>query len=184
MGTNPSFVACDPTGKFVYVVNNYNYNVQAYTINQSTGALTSVGTTATGTNPWSVACDPTGKFVYVTNGGGNTVQAYTINQTTGALTSVGSYATGSFPWGISCDPTGKFVYVANGMANTVQAYRISNFGTGSGYFLDAVGIGTTTPGTALEVYGSITSRPASTNDAIIISGRAGGTSSYSATFLS
>lgn len=45
-----------------------------------------------------------------------------------------------------------------------------------------IGIGTTTPGTALEVYGSVTSRPASTNDAIILSGRAGGTNSYSVTF--
>jgi hypothetical protein len=45
-----------------------------------------------------------------------------------------------------------------------------------------VGIGTTGPGTKLEVYGSITSRPASTQDAIIISGRAGGTSSYAITF--
>lgn len=44
-----------------------------------------------------------------------------------------------------------------------------------------VGIGTSSPGTTLEVYGSITSRPASTQDAIIISGRAGGTSSYGVT---
>ena len=45
-----------------------------------------------------------------------------------------------------------------------------------------VGIGTSSPGTTLEVYGSITSRPASTQDAIIISGRAAGNNSYAATF--
>ena len=46
-----------------------------------------------------------------------------------------------------------------------------------------VGIGTTSPGTALEVYGSMTARPASTNDSVIIAGRAGGTSSYGITLL-
>ena len=54
----------------------------------------------------------------------------------------------------------------------------------SAYFGGKVGIGTTSPGTALEVYGSITARPASTNDAVIIAGRAGGTSSYGVTLVS
>ena len=44
-----------------------------------------------------------------------------------------------------------------------------------------IGIGTGNPGTALEVYGSITSRTAITQDAIIISGRGGGTNSYAIT---
>jgi hypothetical protein len=44
-----------------------------------------------------------------------------------------------------------------------------------------VGINTSTPSQWLEVYGKIASRPASTQDAIIISGRAGGTSSYAIT---
>jgi hypothetical protein len=47
-----------------------------------------------------------------------------------------------------------------------------------------VGIGTSGPGTTLEVYGSITARPASTNDAVIIAGRAAGTASYGITLLS
>ena len=46
-----------------------------------------------------------------------------------------------------------------------------------------VGIGTSGPGTTLEVYGSITARPASTNDAVIIAGRAGGTAGYSITLV-
>ena len=76
-GNSPVGVACDPTGKFVYVVSNYGSNtVQAYTINASTGALTSVGTAATGSIPQNVACDPTGKFVYVTNAGSNTIVSF------------------------------------------------------------------------------------------------------------
>ena len=44
-----------------------------------------------------------------------------------------------------------------------------------------VGIGTTSPSQKLDVIGSIEASPADTQDAVIIAGRAGGTSSYSAT---
>jgi hypothetical protein len=44
-----------------------------------------------------------------------------------------------------------------------------------------VGIGTTSPSQKLDVIGSIEASPAATQDAIIISGRAGGTSSFSVT---
>ncbi|NBV37931.1 MAG: hypothetical protein EBR94_11760 [Bacteroidetes bacterium] len=124
-GIYPQGVACDPTGKFVYVTNWSSATVQAYTINASTGALTSVGAVSTGTNPFTVACDPTGKFVFVPNWGSGTVQAYTINASTGALTSVGTTATEVNPYGVACDPTGKFVYVTNFTSSTVQAYTIN-----------------------------------------------------------
>ena len=50
-----------------------------YTIDATTGALTSMGTIAAGTDPVSVAVDPSGKFAYVTNSGSNDVSMYTIN---------------------------------------------------------------------------------------------------------
>ena len=67
----PSSVVVDPSGKFAYVANGNNPgsagSVLMYTINATTGALTSIGTIATGTGPASVAVDPAGKFAYVAN---------------------------------------------------------------------------------------------------------------------
>ena len=77
-----------------------HHSVSMYTINATTGALTSIGTIAAGKVPVSVAVDPSGKFAYVTNSSSNDVSMYTINATTGALTSIGTIATGAVlsPW--------------------------------------------------------------------------------------
>ena len=117
-GGIPNWVAVDPSGKFAYVANAGDTfgsagNLSMYTINATTGALTSIGTIAAGTDPNSVAVDPTGKFTYVTNAASNDVSMYTIDATTGALTFIGSIAAGTDPVSVAVNPAGKFVYVAN-----------------------------------------------------------------------
>jgi YVTN family beta-propeller protein len=86
-------VAVDPTGKFAYVTNSASNDVSMYTINATTGALTSTGMIATGTVPVSVAVDPAGKFAYVTNSASNDVSIYSIDAATGALTLIGTIGT-------------------------------------------------------------------------------------------
>jgi 6-phosphogluconolactonase (cycloisomerase 2 family) len=68
-------------------------DVSMYTINATTGVLTSIGVMATGTNPVSIAVDPTGKFAYVANSGSNNLSMYSINGATGALTPLGTIGT-------------------------------------------------------------------------------------------
>ena len=116
----PSSVVVDPSGKFAYVPNGGGgapFNVAMYTINSTTGALTSIGTVAAGTDPLSVAVDPAGNFAYVANWTGydtdGSVSMYTIDATTGALTFIGSITAGIDPVSIAVDPAGKFAYVAN-----------------------------------------------------------------------
>jgi 6-phosphogluconolactonase len=126
----PSSMAVDPSGKFAYVVTGANvvgfpYNVAMYTVDATTGALTSIGSITAGTAPDFVAVDPAGKFAYVTNYGSNDVSMYTINATTGALTSMGTIAAGTDPVAVAVDPAGKFAYVTNSNSNDVWMYTIN-----------------------------------------------------------
>ncbi len=122
----PGSMAVDPSGMFAYVANSGASDVSMYSINASTGMLTSVGLTAAGTNPSSVAVDPAGKFAYVTNSGSSDVSMYTINTTTGALTLSGTISAGSTPTSIAIHPSGKFAYVTNSGSNSVSMYSIDS----------------------------------------------------------
>jgi len=126
-------VAVDPSGKFAYVAEGGAFpegtygglsSVAMFTINSTTGALTSNGMIATGSGPDSVAVDPAGKFAYVTNSLSNDVSMYTIDAKTGALASIGTIAAGTGPDSVAVDPAGKFAYVTNYRSNNVSMYTI------------------------------------------------------------
>ena len=103
-GGNPSCVAVNPAGTFLYVTNRAG-SVSAFSINSSTGALTPVTGSpfAAGANPSYLAVDKTGSFLYVTNGGNNNVSVYSIDAATGVPTSItGSpFASGTNPSSIA-----------------------------------------------------------------------------------
>ena len=72
-------MAVDPASKFAYVMNFSSNDVSMYTINATTGALTSTGTIAAGQFPTSIAIHPSGNFAYVTNSDSNDVSIYSID---------------------------------------------------------------------------------------------------------
>jgi YVTN family beta-propeller protein len=129
---NPSSMVVDPSGKFAYVVTGGAggpFSVAMYTIDATTGALTSIGTIAAGPVPISVAVDPAGNFVYVatenaTPGSAGSLSMYAINPTTGALASIGTIAAGTDPVSVAVDLSGKFAYVTNSGSNDVSMYTI------------------------------------------------------------
>jgi 6-phosphogluconolactonase (cycloisomerase 2 family) len=115
-----SSVVVDPTGRFAYVANESTNDVAAYTIDASTGALTSISGSSftTETYPISVTVDPTGRFVYVANNQSYNISAFAINTSTGGLTPlsdspVPTGTTDAIPVSVTVDPTGQFLYVAN-----------------------------------------------------------------------
>ncbi|HUE56076.1 MAG TPA: beta-propeller fold lactonase family protein [Candidatus Udaeobacter sp.] len=129
IGVGPASVAvaADPSGKFgkfVYVANANSENVSMYSINATTGVLTSIGEVGAGEYPASVVVDPSGKFAYVVNANSNNVSMYTIDPITGALTSTGTIAAGTSPASVAVDRSGKFAYVANSDSFNVSMYTI------------------------------------------------------------
>jgi 6-phosphogluconolactonase len=102
VGNGPTGIAINPSGHFLYVTNSADNTVSAFTIDSSTGALTSVGPpVATGnlsgnpSQPMDVKVDPSSQFVYVANYGDNSVSAFKITATTGAVTLTGTVPTGA-----------------------------------------------------------------------------------------
>ncbi len=54
-GVAPNCVRVDPSGQFLYAVNEASNNISAYSINSSTGILTPIGTFLAGRAPYSIA---------------------------------------------------------------------------------------------------------------------------------
>jgi 6-phosphogluconolactonase (cycloisomerase 2 family) len=83
-GDGPSAVAVDSTGKWLFVTNSVDSNLQVYAI--SNGVLTSKGTYATGLDPVAVGIDPSAnQYIYTVNYQGNNVSGFSLNASTGAL---------------------------------------------------------------------------------------------------
>ena len=91
--------AVDRTGRFFYVSNRGSNSIAAFTIDQTTGALTAVSGSpfATQAQPSGITFDPSGKYLYAANGGAASVTAYAINATSGALTVVNTAPAGTIP---------------------------------------------------------------------------------------
>jgi 6-phosphogluconolactonase len=100
----PDAVAVDPRGIYVYVANYNGNNVNAYTINPSTGNATPVsGTTtyAVGIGPLCILIEPSeGRYIYTANFLGNTVSGLALNPATGGLSAVQNT-----PFGAAQQPT-------------------------------------------------------------------------------
>jgi 6-phosphogluconolactonase len=65
---NPSFLAFDPTGRFLYSVHGDSTKVSAFAIDQRTGLLTRLNTVDTGRNNGvHLAVDPTSRWLVVTH---------------------------------------------------------------------------------------------------------------------
>jgi 6-phosphogluconolactonase len=54
-GTAPNGLRLDPSGKFLYAVNETSDNISAYSVNPATGILTQLGTFGAGNAPYSIA---------------------------------------------------------------------------------------------------------------------------------
>jgi 6-phosphogluconolactonase len=143
LGANP------PTSQYLYAVDAQNYVVWEFSLDQSTGALTSLQGSlhyppvATDQVPLGIAVDPCDRFVYVSNSLTNKVSEYTICNglvtqssacasalqpgslipVAGSPVSLSGSVNGVGP--IVVDPFGNNVYVVGTFSNTVSPLKIA-----------------------------------------------------------
>ncbi len=161
IGSLPTAIAIDPTGKFLYVTFEYQFGYSAtspgpggvavYPINSdgSLGGPVMNGTLpyfATGDNPVGIVVDPKNDaYVYVIDQEKpanatpyGVLLTYSRNQTTGALTPVagavsGGISAGTTPAGIAEDPGSNFLYITDETTNQLYGYLATGgVATGTG----------------------------------------------------
>jgi 6-phosphogluconolactonase (cycloisomerase 2 family) len=128
-GVKPSAIVSDPTGRFVYVTDQYQNLILAYNI-LTDGTLQSQvnGPFPTDLFPYGMVADPRGKFLYVTNYNSNDVRAYNIQASTGnpLATAGAGYGTGTGPTCIALEPSyGRYLYTANNLDNSVTGFKLN-----------------------------------------------------------
>lgn len=133
-GLNPQQLIVDPTGRFLYVVNEQSQDITAFSINASIGALTELAGSpvAIGADPVTAGVDPSGRFLYVfanTIFNGSTVEflyEYTIDSAAGVLTPASSSPTvlgsglGAVITSIAFNTTGNLAYLGQAIGGTGQ----------------------------------------------------------------
>jgi 6-phosphogluconolactonase (cycloisomerase 2 family) len=120
-GQRPIKLAIDPTGRFAYAANQTDNTITAYSIDQTTGALTSLGAAF---NP---VVHASGRWLYVLNLSPASVAAFSIGAS-GALTEVAGSpfaAPTNLTAPLLMHPTGQYLY-----AKTLDGFAV-------GYTIDA-----------------------------------------------
>jgi len=103
-----------PSGTgFLYVATQGDNLVTPFTIDLSTGRLSTNGTgTASGSTPSAMIAGSSGKTLFVANKGDNTISSYSINSDgTLAAGSSAQCSTGVSPVNMAADSGGKFLFV-------------------------------------------------------------------------
>ena len=99
-GFKPVSATVDPSGQFLYVVDQDSNQISGFRIAATTGRLSATLNSPynTGALPAFVAISPSNKFLYVTNAGAASISGYSVNPASGELApSSATVSTGSSP---------------------------------------------------------------------------------------
>jgi 6-phosphogluconolactonase (cycloisomerase 2 family) len=144
----PTWIMTDRAGKYVYVVNSGASTISEYKIDQTTGALTLLGTPSigTGNSPIYGTTDVNGHIYVANDGTTQSVSVYSIDpssgSTAGELAKVGSDfpVTGAtFTINVLTDPTGKYLYVLDSASSTAGQVFAYTLNTSSGAIVSQIG---------------------------------------------
>ena len=125
VGQDPSFLAVDPAGKFLFAANETDPGrVRSFAIDQASGALTPINDVpSAGSITAHLSTDRTGRWLLVANYGGDLTNGGTLKQGTiasmpigadgrlGAAVDTREFGVGSMAHQIRADPGNRFVFV-------------------------------------------------------------------------
>lgn len=132
-GAGPRHLDFHPNGHFVYVINELDATLTAFTWEAQTGQMRELQTVSTLPRGFSgpkscadVHVHPNGKFLYGSNRGHDSLAIFAVDETTGRLELIGHESTrGKTPRNFVIDPSGDYLLVANQDSSTVAVFRIN-----------------------------------------------------------
>jgi 6-phosphogluconolactonase len=99
-----------PSGKFVYSSNRGNNTIAMFSVDETTGLLTSIGHQSTmGRTPRNFSLDPLGEYLIAANQFSDDLAVFTVDQSTGKLQATGEKAKASSPVCVKFLPISKEV---------------------------------------------------------------------------
>ncbi len=131
-GSGPRHFTFHTSGNFAYVINEMALTIEAFSVNQKTGDLTSLQTVSTlpadapkqGSTA-EVVCDPSGKFLYGSNRGHDTIVVFQIDSATGKLDYVENEPIrGKEPRNFTISPDGEWLIAAGQNSHTLSIFSI------------------------------------------------------------
>jgi 6-phosphogluconolactonase len=133
-GAGPRHLAFDPSGRFVYVIDELDSTITVFSYMTVNGSLSRIQVTSTlpkdfhGENAASeVAVHPSGKFVYGANRGHDSLAIFSVDPASGKLTAEGHEPTqGKTPRHFAIDPKGAYLLAANQASDSVVVFRIDS----------------------------------------------------------
>src|SRR5262249_34515741 len=120
-GAGPRHISFHPNDRYVYVINELNSTITAFSYHARRGRMRALQTVSTlpkefqGRNSCAdIHVSPSGKFLYGSNRGHDSLVIFAIDERTGRLSYVGHQPTqGRTPRNFTIDPTGTFLLAAN-----------------------------------------------------------------------
>jgi 6-phosphogluconolactonase len=131
-GSGPRHLAFDPSGRFVFVINELSSTLTPCRYDSSTGLIVKSQTVSTLTENVSavntcaeVQVHPSGKTVYASNRGHNSIEVFGIDPATGLVKVLQNISTrGKTPRHFALDPTGRWLLAENQDSDTVVTFAV------------------------------------------------------------
>lgn len=131
-GVGPRHLAFSSDGRLLYVINELQSSIAAYSYDATSGALHELQIISTLPKRFSgentaaeIEIHPSGKFLFASNRGDDGIAVFAIDSRTGRLTNVERVPTsGKTPRNFTIDPSGSWLLVANQDSDNIVVFRI------------------------------------------------------------